>query len=661
MPRRFLARLRRNDDGALMLITLAFITLLGVFCGAVLSYADTSLRGHRSSVSGRNERYAADGAMEAAIEVLRDDLDAGRDPTYGGKCPDTEPFASFAINGISTSVTCDAEPNSGAPTTAGGGSLLVPEHSLLALGTHASEGIVRSGAVGLSLNGSIYSRSQISSTGVLTTAGEVYAVGTCSGTIVSLQPPLHCAPDDPPALDDPLGADPSFEPMVRFAPAVQTAPTPTMALGLPVCTGALFTLPPGRYTDARALTTLTTQCPGATIHLAAPADGPGVFYFDFGQVGPTDDIEDHVWRIERTGVKVVGGTPKAWVAGLPTVLPGACKTSIDPAPNHGVQLIFGGNSRIDLRQGSMETCAESDDDEGAIAIYGVPTLPPPVDLADGEASTTSGFTNQNLAEGAYDDSWAATQDQANANVEVGFTTTVPTGASIGAVTVQVRHRESVGTAPQLVVIPGDGSPACAPITLTEDATAHADGSAGNATSCITNAAKLNGMRARFKADAQGGWAKVDGFSVEVEFTGTLLSALSNCLLTEPYTAAPATGAAGACAVVHTVPGTIFAVQGTIYAPSAPVHLELGAASVQTVSRGIIARTIRFDATVGVAIPGNPTGSPGIGTRADREVQIIVSIAGQPIAEALVRFGDGGGATPGATVDVLEWTFLAPSG
>jgi len=658
---RILARLRRNDDGALMLITLAFITLLGLFCGAVLSYADTSLRGHRSSVSGRNQRYAADGAMEAAIEVLRDDRDAGRDPTYGGKCPDTQPFASFAINGIATTVTCAAEPGSGAPTTAGGGAPIVPEHSLLALGTHASEGIVRAGAVGLSLNGSIYSRSRITTSGVLTTAGKVYAVGSCSGTIVSLDPPVQCAPDDGMALDDPLGADPSFEPLVRFAPAVQTAPTPTMVLGLPVCSGAVFTLQPGRYTDARALTTLTTACPGATIHLAAPANGPGIFYFEFGQVGGTDDVEDHVWRIERSGVKVVAGTPKAWVAGVPTLLPGACKTSSDPAPNHGVQLIFGGNSRLDLREGAMEVCAESNDDEQAIAIYGMPTLPPPVALADGASMTSNQFTQPGMAEGTIDDTWATAQDQPNPNVEVGFTTTVPSGASIGDVTVHVRHRESAGTAPQLVITPGDGSPACAPIGLTEDATAHTDGLAGNASACITNAAKLSGMRARFQASTTGGWAKVDGFSLEVEFTGTLLAPLSNCLLTEPYTVAPATGASGACAVVHTVPGTTFAVQGTMYAPSAPVHLELGALSVQTVSRGIIARTIRFDATVGVAIPGNPIGSPAIGTRADREVLITVSIAGQPRAEALVRFGDGAGLTPGATVDVLEWTFLEPSG
>lgn len=659
---RVLQRLRSNDDGALLLLTLAFITLLGLFCGAVLSYSDTSLRGHRSYVGERNERYAVDGAMEAAIEVLRDDLDAGRDPAFGGRCPDAEPFLTFPINGMIATAACAAEPLSGAPVSTGDEDPIVPEHSLLALGTHPDEGIARAGAVGLSLNGSIYSRSKITSTGVLTTAGKVYAVGTCSGTIVSLEPPLNCAPDNGVPLDDPLGADPSFDPAIRFAPAVQSVPVPaTTPLGLPVCTGAVFTLQPGRYTDARALTTLTTECPGATIHLAAGANGPGLYVFDFEQVGGTDDIEDHVWRIESTGVRVVAGTPNNWLLGEPTVLPGACKTASDPAPNYGVQLIFSGSSRLDVREGEMEVCADSDEDEGAIAIYGMPELPEPVVVAYGENASGSAFTDPARTEGEIDDVWSIAADDAGAQVEAAFATTVPSGATIDQVTVSARHRESDGSNPRLVLVPGDGSGACPPIALTEDTTAHTDGAAGNGTSCISSLAKLSGMKARFLADTSAGWAKVDGFRLEVSLNGTEIEPLTGCLLAEPYLSAPATGAAGPCPVVHTEAGSIFAVQGTVYAPSAPIHLELGAASVQTVSQGIIARTIRFDATVGVAIPGNPVGSPISTARADRRVRITVSVGGVPRAEALVRFGDGGGDTPGATVDVLEWSFLAPGG
>jgi hypothetical protein len=655
-PRGIVTRLRRDDDGALLIVALAFLALLGLLTTAVLGYADTSLRGHRVFAAERAERYAVDGGVEAAIEVLRDDLDAGRDASYGGTCPDTEPLASFSVNGIATSVTCTAEPGSGAPTSDEEGDPIVPEHSLLALGTHASEGIVRSGAAALQLNGSIYSRSGITSSGLLTSAGKVYAVGTCSVTVISLQPPVNCAPNGV-ALDDPLGADPSFEPLVRYAPANQTPPTPTMVLGLPVCDGSVFTLQPGRYTDARALTTLTTGCPNATIHLEAPANGPGVFYFDFQQVGGANEPEDHIWRVERAGVKVVGGTPKGWVAGAPAALPGACKTTGDAAPNHGVQLIFGGDSRVDLKLGSMEICGEPTDDEQSIAVYGVPTLPVPLGLANGEAATGSGFSGVAFAEGASDDAWASATNQASAHVEVGLTASIPVGATLDDVTVRVHHREADGANPQLIITPGNGAPACAPIALTEDTTAHTDGASANASSCIDTAAKLAGMHARFQVATTGGWAKLDSFSLEVTYNGTLVAPLTGCAVAEPYATPPGAGSSDPCAVVHTSPGTIFAVQGTMYAPTAPIHLELGAASVQTVSRGIIARTIRFDATVGIAIPGNPIGAPVVVTRADREVRIEVSIDGVPRVDALVRFGDGGGLTPGATVDVLEWTFL----
>lgn len=654
-------RLRREDDGVLLVMTLAFLAVLGLFCSVVLGYAETNLRAHETFESLRDERYAADGALEAAIEVLRDDLDAGRDPSYGGACPDTEPFASFAVNGQLAEVTCSAEPSSGAPANAGSGSPVVPEHVLLALGDHPDEGIVRDGAASLTLEGSMFSHSRIhSATGLVTTAGKVYAVGPCTGYIVSLQPPLQCAPSNGVSASDPLGADPSFEPMIRFAPADRIVPSVPMLLGLPDCTGSVFTLQPGRYSDARALTRLTTLCPSATIHLAPAAEGPGIFYFDFEQEGAADDVEDHVWRIEATGVKVVGGTPKNWIAGAPAAVPGACATASDPAPNHGVQMIFGGNSRVDLRAGAMEVCADSADDEGAIAVYGMPTLPPPVGLASGEDVVFAGFSGADRAEGGIDDAWTSVADESDAKIEVGFTTTVPAGATIGAVSVKVRHRESENGKPQLVLIPGDGSGACAPIALTADTTAHTDGAAGNASSCINSPAKLNGMRARFQMDATDRWAKVDGFTLEVSFTGTELEPLSNCLLTEPYASAPATGASGPCPVLHTAPGSILAIQGTVYAPSAPVHLELGLASVQTVSHGIIGRTIRFDATVGVAIPGNPIGVPGVGARSDREVRINVALDGVPKLEALVRFGDGGGITPGATVDIVDWTFLEPS-
>lgn len=66
-------RRARQEDGAVLLIALGFITFIGVVAVALGNYAFTNLRATIALRPVRAAEFAADGAVEGAINKLRQD------------------------------------------------------------------------------------------------------------------------------------------------------------------------------------------------------------------------------------------------------------------------------------------------------------------------------------------------------------------------------------------------------------------------------------------------------------------------------------------------------------------------------------------------------------------------------------------------------------
>lgn len=643
----WVTRLRRDDDGVMLILAMAFMALFGVFAASLLGAVETGTRAHRAFAAHGEFGAAAEAAVEAAIEVVRTDLLAGRDPALGGRCPGSSPIPQFTVNGVQADVTCQGQPGSG---SGGPVNSTAPGHAILSLGSDPLEdGITRNGTAGVSVDGRVFSHSTIRSpAGVFTVNGRVDAVGVCTGTIVSLAPPLHCSNQAGGAADPASTADPEYPPAITFAPPHRD---------VPACPASgVIALEPGWYDDASALNALTDgSCLGRSIHLLPDASGVGAFYFDFKNAG------EHQWLIDDTTMKVIGGTPKGWVAGVPAAVPGACKTSTDPAPNYGVQVILGGDSRIKVNRGGVELCAQPTANGPQIAVYGVAAGTGP-SFAAAPATTTvanDGFISPDQATGQPDSSVALATGSATRSITLGgFGSIVPANAAVTSVTVRVTHQDlqDVG-AVRVTVLPGGGGAACPTISLGISSAMRADGDVGNASACLTNAVAVNGMRVKvdavpaFPGDALRPMVeRLDAVTIEVAYGGNGLQGASGCVIATPY---PTTG----CARLETGDQATLSIRGTVYTPKAALHFRFGSASVQSVDRGIIGRTVRLEGSVGVSIPGAPVGTSAPTTRTDRVVRFEASIAGVPRVRAEVTFRDGGGLTPGASVEITSWSFL----
>jgi hypothetical protein len=149
-------------------------------------------------------------------------------------------------------------------------------------------------------------------------------------------------------------------------------------------------------------------------------------------------------------------------------------------------------------------------------------------------------------------------------------------------------------------------------------------------------------------------ANLDGIEIVLTYETPQFEVQNGCLVQTPFT-----GSGAPCAFV-TVSGTAtrFVTHGTAYAPLSPIDLSLPATDGLQFKRGIVARTLR------AAVPATWTQTaalfstpPDSSTRADREVLFTARIAGVDRLRAIVRFGDGGGSTPGNTVTIDSWSVL----
>lgn len=354
---------RRDERGVALLLALVFLSVFALWIAAVLSFSQSGLVVSKAARSQAQMRYAVDGTVQTAINKARGALSMGIDngsacPTYTGTPPSTIP------------VTCQAEAGSGI-------SNIPTDHPAVAILTLAT---LASGEVGyeqgsngtLNVSGGVYVNSTLSFGGshsVLNVCppnfptpptpctapsggnpnlGTLWVRGNCTG-IAGNVIAYETLCNQPASL---LGQDPAYPPAQTTGFSNRTAGT---------CSSYpanLVTLLAGRYTDAAALTALTTAC-NKLIWFQS-----GVYYFDF-------PVASAVWTFGG-GAAVVGGEPGNWLPGTPPT-PAAFNpvNGCTASSGTGVQFIFGNTSRIEASNTKVAVCAYQPPSGGQqIALYG---------------------------------------------------------------------------------------------------------------------------------------------------------------------------------------------------------------------------------------------------------------------------------------------------
>ncbi|MGW1635288.1 hypothetical protein [Streptomyces lavendulae] len=519
MTRRPDPRRPRDEQGATLILALAFVVVFSLVTVSLLSFAGTGLKAAGAYVDQGRRDYGADGATQLAIKNF----------SQGNPCAD---YTAPPLNGRQMIVHCDPLNASPATTRA-----TQPQDALLSLGRTAKDGVNVS-TPGLRVQGSVFSHSDIT-TGPgasMVVSGDVSAVGDCSGAVSQnrlspTQAPYarDCANDTPPAPADPaVGADPDHTPPATAVPVRRT---------VPACPGAgswLVRLQPGYYDDARALTRLTGgDCPGVVVWLL-----PGVYSFDFTFTGGAA-----VWTVNDPTVSVVGGTQAGWDPGAATrpavPAPGGC----DRTRPEGVAVMMGGGSRLQVDRGHVELCAPVTPDAQQVAVYGVQapkpshTLKPTAVVANtgfadpghaltgGERATPPGCPQPTGTASCTADAALDPAKRRSASVQLaGFTPRVPPGSVVTGATLHVRHEDDGAlTAPGAVkVTTAVGADTCRTDDLPRHAELATDPPLDLLGACgLTDPARLSGLTVTYAATLDTGGAtateRLDGIWLEVAY------------------------------------------------------------------------------------------------------------------------------------------------
>ncbi|MFD4866972.1 hypothetical protein [Streptomyces sp. NPDC058412] len=522
-PRLHPRRRRDDEQGATLILALAFVVVFSLVTVSVLSFVGTALKAASVYVDQGKQGYSADGATQLAIKNF----------SQGNPCAD---YTAPPINGRQMTVHCDPLNASPAATRA-----TQPQDALRSLGKAAKDGINVT-TPGLRVQGSVFSHSNITAGAgaSMVVSGDVSAVGDCSRAVAQTQLPptqapyVHgCANDTPSApADEVVGADPDYTPPATAVPVRRT---------VPACPGSgpgpgswLVRLQPGSYDDARALTRLTGgDCPGVVVWLQ-----PGVYYFDFTFTGGAA-----VWTVADPTVSVVGGTPAGWDPGAPTrptiPNPGGCATTRP----EGVEVMMGGGSQLQVDRGHVELCAPVTPDAQQVAVYGVQPPKPSHTLKPTAVVTNSGFANPGhaLTSGERPTLPGCSQPTGTASCTAdavldptkrrsasmqlaGFTPQVPPGSVITSATLRVRHEDDGDlTAPGAVkVTTAVGADTCRTDDLPRHSALATDPPIDLLDACgLTDPARLTGLTVTYAAtlDTGGttGTQRLDGIWLEVAY------------------------------------------------------------------------------------------------------------------------------------------------
>jgi hypothetical protein len=581
IPRRY-----HVEDGAALLVAIAFVFGMGIILTGILALADHSLFAGQRVASQRDLIYAADSGLEAAINhVAHDDslaIDDGGDP----ECwPSAAPFRPPTFNGVTVEIDCDASEDSGADAGVGASPDNAPGQAILTLS--GSEALTQASNSTLRVGGHVHSHAGIvtpaASARMEVVRGDVQARGTCDESKVTVTEAYIrvCGSSATPV------ADPAY-PLVDAGGTPMTVPPARRTV--PPCTGSVVTFQPGWYDDAFAL----NSCAGnRVLHFT-----PGVYYFDFTA------STSKTWQIDSANLTVIGGTA---VGGTPSRANGCLREPDAPAGTPGVQFVFGGESRIDVQAGHVELCPTVTTDRQQISIYGVRQdsgpgpQTPTLTSTTGASTTTPAFASAGSG-AAVDGNWAIAQPMpggSNAMLRVSQFSpelSVPEGSGIGHVRLRVTHREVNLQRIAVKVTSAGGEisfqsanncnnqPLCRSESTRTDVI--------DLTSWVQqDLRRLEDLAVEYTATAAAGTnanrkAELDGIEFEVAYTPPTLRATSGC-------AASGSG----CPVVR-IDGaqSTLATAGTVYVPRGFIDVNMPNAARPVFTRGIAARAATLSIT-----------------------------------------------------------------
>ena len=643
--RTLMRRLRREEDGSLLVTALIFVTVMGLVVGAMAELASVNMRNTVNTRDQREVVYTANSAVNAAIEAFRQSGDENL-------CD--QPLGINNIDDGDVTVTCVPTPTS-SPGPSGENQ---PPLAVIALtSNNAESGFFADSGGKPYVVGGMYSNNRVSMTGSSTLKVE--------GPLVARS---GCITDGTSSIDSDSGntqcnigtagypdpADPS-KPVVdpnKYPAAVSAVPAYRPVPSCPAAGPVI--MQPGTYTDGQGLTDLFSACAGRVFHFPASGGSVGVYYFDFTNAG------SHEWTINNSATTLVGGTFRTGVnTGNAQITPVGQRCNAQAA---GVQFIFGGDSRINVQAGSVDLCAQYDSSQTnqQIAVYGLDDRHPIAGTTssptyNGASASGPGFTNEDNARLIDNSVASATVTGASPSQTItlnGFNmSAIPAGSKINSVDLKIRHHESITTGQLSVTgtLTGTGatfsciSDSCLPKVTT--ATTHTV----SATSAFPTRDSLQNLSFSYTVTKSGGPAgtpytgNLDGVDVIVSYTPPTLRRQSGCVATGPYTGP----SGGNCAFIMTSGSqTNLSVAGTVYAPLAAADVQLTNVSGQVFGRGIIARVIRAQLTSSSScLP--PDCSPfrlptPASTSGPTEVVFLATVEGNKRLRALVQFPVGGG-------------------
>lgn len=644
-------RLRSDESGATLIIVLLLVTVVSLMVGAMLSLTDTSVRTTIAVRGQATNAYAAQGAIDAAINTLRsssynNDVSSPSYPKCFGNTagsgtlvlPNFYPGSTGAA-ASSAAVSCSPDPSTGAggpqvPINSGN----KPGNAILTLGTNPNENGINVKALNNSIpfevHGGVVSDSNIVvSNGSLQSNTTVAAHTGCSGTIVSNPSPAVCNAG---TVSDPgYSYEPAYAVPADTVPAYRQVPAPAAAS----CPGNVVTFQAGYYDDASALNALmngigSNPCKGSVWWFT-----PGTYYFDFHNGSNPLLSGSDLWNVADG--QLIAGTPvnsSGTVISRPTVpaaVPGACQNPIDSTSAVGVQFIFGGDSQLQVSGGAdAEICGSYHANRPPIALYGLksgtdsPVAPSARKLtavSSADALWNGTATVANLVDL---DTSSASWVKASSGAQTGtFTTTgfapaavAPAGSVLTSATLTVRYQNTAGVtgdSRSVVLTPlGADGTAGTPITVNLPSTsgsgiqtANVDlyGSGTGALATALHSYGYSGATAGYSVKVtHTGTEKVDTVQLSLGYTPpafrgeTTTSVPGNCLITT-YTG----GSGGQCAVLSTSSsyhGRAY-IQATTYTPAAPIDLTLSNITAQVLRFGVVSRTLWIKETGAIGYIG----------------------------------------------------------
>lgn len=660
-----------EEDGASLMLVILFVTVFAVVIGAILDFASTGFRTTTAIASVRDEQHGADGAMDGAINAIR-----GSSKGLGNNdcvSPADDFIYDDPVVGTIT-VKCDGIGGSTGTTTSN-----IPEYAILTLGTDASEGFIKSGNNELVVDGGIYSNSKVNVTkDRITVFGDAYARLGCPPESGG-QPTKLFATGERDCHVAAVHPDPNYAPAVTDTSGMAVDPLATCASN-----NSVVKFSPGLYTRLPSFH-VPTNCKGSTWWFSPGSGSLGVYYFDF------PDAES-LWDTHVDQVQIVGGTLKSpWsdtTLGSAITMPGACDPGTELTPNPGVQFIFGGQSRLSqqVHDEGIELCTWGPATGQRIVFFG---LRP----SDG---TRSSFTNEVKQAATASATNFANPDNAlalgggsavaslagdgakTASLTLSDFADIPDGSRIDAATIEITHQEG-GTNPldadlTWVWKPKTGTDVTCSTTAnvvshtdvcdilpTLDASnfPHSDFNGlksstldVDASSLITvpgeDCLKPNGNPkpncTPTPPIAETATVSVDAIVLKVTYTSPGFEAHRCATTTTPPS----------CSILETKTNPTAYFQGTFYAPTAKVSVNIHNNGETVFARGIIARMIDGDASASSKQTSAPFQLPG--TSGTRVVLFTAYIDGKPRLRAKVTYDDTG-ALPGRSVTINDWAVI----